>query len=242
MKGYLLYKDKIIENIVYLAVGIYILVLYLDIFTRNLGNKYTLLLKYSIIVLCFLLSLFIGKNYITRRDKYLVLLARLLTLLADYYLVLLNNFKVGILFFCFVQIVYIIRHTANSKKPYLNIPAILFFHVLSVIFMLNLTIAGVDKSLVNLALIYLALLLSSLFCSVSTLSGNLYKKSESYLIAVGMFLFFLCDINVGLFNFIGNESAKFLTGFLIWFFYSPSQLLLSLSGFDGNYIKKLFRL
>lgn len=235
-------KAYIIRTIVCLIIGIYIIFLYLDILTKDLGNTYSIILKYFIIILCFVITLFIGSDYIGKTDKYLVQLAKVLTLAADYYLLIKGDFKTGIVFFCFVQATYIIRHTVRSKSPHKNIFALLVMLLAAIILGFSFDIGYMEKGLVNLALIYASLLLTSLYCAFRVIGHSLYKKGESYLIASGMFLFFLCDVNVGLFNFISDGGRRFLTGYLIWFFYTPSQLLLSLSGFSGSYFKKNFKL
>ncbi len=50
----------------------------------------------------------------------------------------------------------------------------------------------------------------------------------------------MCDLNVGLYNIVAGGNIKFFLGFLIWLFYLPSQLLLTLSGFKVQYLKKVF--
>jgi hypothetical protein len=66
------------------------------------------------------------------------------------------------------------------------------------------------------------------------------------MVALGMFLFLACDINVALFNITKfvpptNEiifKLQYTAFVLIWFFYLPSQILLSMSGYS---YKKIFQ-
>jgi hypothetical protein len=74
------------------------------------------------------------------------------------------------------------------------------------------------------------------------LSKNKYPYPNNLFIIFGMLLFVLCDLNVALYNipFSSNiPNINLITnlfGNLIWIFYLPSQLLLSLSGFKYNKI------
>jgi hypothetical protein len=239
VKRNLFSKNNIVKALLGLIIVIYIIFLYLDILTRDLSNTFSIVLKYSIIILCCIITLFIGRDYVTKGDKYLVQIARGLTLAADYYLLIESDFKTGILFFCFVQATYIIRHTINSKSVHKNILALALMLLAANILVVTFDISYLEEGLVKLALIYASLLVTSLFCALQTIGSSFYKKGESYLIALGMLLFFLCDVNVGLLNFISDVSREFLTGYLIWLFYTPSQLLLSLSGFNESYLKRI---
>jgi hypothetical protein len=89
----------------------------------------------------------------------------------------------------------------------------------------------IDSGLFKIAIVYAVLLTTSLLVAL---------KSEG-LIAYALILFFLCDINVALSNifqvypvYIRGMSLAFITGFLVWIFYLPSQLFLTLSGFKHH--------
>lgn len=105
---------------------------------------------------------------------------------------------------------------------------------------LRIEITSIEKNLVVLALIYASLLTTSLYSSVSTITRGKYSQKTSWIIALGMFLFFMCDLNVGIYNIVAGGNIKFFLGFLIWLFYLPSQLLLTLSGFKVQYLEKVF--
>lgn len=211
---------------------IYLVFLYIDFVSKYLRNIYSVGLKYSTIVFCFIISLLIGSNGYSKEDTQLVQLARLFNLIADYFLVISCDFSIGIFFFALVQITYIIRHSIMEDKKYKNLVFLIIALTIALIALVNINIASIEKDLIILASIYAALLTTSLYCAVSTISRSKYPKKSSWMIALGMFLFFMCDLNVGLYNILRESDIKFFLGYLIWLFYLPSQLLLTLSGFN----------
>lgn len=240
-------KDDIIKKLIGLVIIIYIIFLFTDIGFRNVGNCYSTILKFSSIVLCFFIVLLVGDDGIDKVDKLLVQLARFFTVLADLFLVILYSFQLGIACFCIVQFIYILRHSRG--KAFKNTAAIfLITIVIASLIYIKVPIPNMDKSMYIIALLYASLLINSVIMAVTTYSRKFYSRLSCTLIAVGMILFFMCDLNVALYNLIGFcdfefiriDNKEFLVGFLMWFFYLPSQLLLTLSGFKENYLKKLF--
>lgn len=225
--------NSLVKYIYFLLVMfIYFLFIFIDLSNKHTGNYYSILLKYISILIFFLTSLLIGKKGHSLTDTHLLQSALLFTLCADTCLLILNYFKLGIFFFCIVQILYIIRHTflyhINIRKDKLFIYLILIV-ILS--FILNIILPEtVDSQLYKVAIVYAILLTTSLLFALR------YKG----LIAYGLILFFLCDINVALSYLIHSYSIyifhiplRFITSFLVWIFYFPSQLLLTLSGFKN---------
>ncbi|MEG1256727.1 lysoplasmalogenase family protein [Clostridium sp.] len=227
----LINKKHFIKISSMIIIVIYLVFLYIDFVSKSLENIYSVKLKYSTIVLCFIISLLIGAHGYRKEDKLLVQLARLFTLIADYFLVISSNFTMGIFFFSLVQITYIIRHSIMENEKYKNLMFFILSLIIALITLLKIKIPSIEKNLIVLALIYASLLITSLYCAVSTISRGKYSKNSSWIIALGMFLFFMCDLNVGLYNIVAEGNVKFFLGFLIWIFYLPSQLLLTLSGF-----------
>jgi hypothetical protein len=223
------YKRVFIKYISFLVVLIYIVFLNMDSITKNLGNEYSLYLKYSTIILCFILSLLIGSEGCNKTDKFLVQSARLFTVLADYFLVILDDCKYGILCFCIVQIIYIIRHNFVVKVKLYKLSLAAALIMTSLIMLLGrINLLDLEKEVVMEGAAYGCILLLSLYIALQT---------KDYLICIGMLLFFMCDINVALYNI----TKEFILGFLIWLFYLPSQLVLTLSGFKNEYLKQIFK-
>lgn len=235
-------KSLLIKVSLITCIFVYIIFLYIDAITKSLGNPYSIYLKYTIIIFSFLITLLIGNNGYNKRDAILLQLSKLLTLIADYYLLIQDNFPLGVFFFCIVQTTYILRHSFMEKKRYRNLIFLCTSITFSVLIFFRVKLESLDNNLVILALIYAALLVTSVYIGFSTLTRSRYSKKSSYLIGIGMFLFFLCDINVGLNALIGETTLnnmltpkiKFLIGYLIWLFYAPSQVLLACSGFKSK--------
>lgn len=238
-KKLILNKSLLIKTIASFTIVIYILFLYMDASTKNLGNINSIYLKYAIIVLSFIITLFIGDHSYNKTDKCVLQCARFFTLIADYYLLIYDNFPLGIFFFCLVQLTYIVRYSLMENKPYKNIIFLALALVISMVISFKINYA--EKNFIILALVYAALLLTSVYSAVGTLTRGKYTKDGAMLITIGMTLFFLCDLSVGTYNIIGKTSLRtvispnieFLIGYLIWVFYAPSQVLLALSGFKN---------
>jgi hypothetical protein len=196
-------------------------------------------IRYIYILLCFSLTLLIGRKDYDTADRNVLQLAFFFTSIADFFLIIKNYYILGILFFILVQVTYIIRH---SRKRCPNIKyiktSILAFAALIAISILFKPYC-INTSLYVIALVYGYFLLNSLAIAWSTLFNKFYKKVSSFMIAIGMSLFFLCDINVGLYQFLTlcyEVPSLQMIYFLVWFFYLPSQLLLSLSGYKENFL------
>lgn len=198
----------------------------IDIFSKTTGDSYSVILKYICIIIFFLVSLLIDKRQ-NAKSTLLLRIALFFTLCADTCLLILKYYKLGIILFSIVQITYIIRHVYISKinKNLLLIPLACIF-ILSVL-LNRIRSLEIDIQLFNLSIIYGIILITSV----------LVAQKNSRIIALGMLLFLLCDLCVGLsyiFNAypatIFNISAEYLLKTLIWIFYLPSQFLLTLSG------------
>lgn len=224
-----------------IVILIYIIFLYIDVITKSLGNVHSIYLKYSVILLCLIITLLIGSDGHNKRDTFLLQLARFLTLIADYHLLLKDNYELGIFFFCLVQVTYIIRHSLMGYKSYRSIVFIIIALGLALIISLNIKTEYTNRRLIVFALVYAAFLLTSVYSACSLLRRGKYTQEASVLIALGMVLFFFCDLNVGLHTILGMSSLRtmisprtsFFAGYLVWLFYAPSQMFLTWSGFKN---------
>lgn len=237
-------KKLVMQILVIIEILIFIVFLYNDILFKNNYNSYSLYLKYSTIILCLIIVILIGEEGYNKIDTVLVLFAKLFTAMADYYLLFTANYKLGILCFCVVQITYIIRHSLMEKETYKNIVFMATALTLAIIASVVVKIDNFDKELLSLGCLYAALLTTSVYCGLSTLKRGYYPRGGALVISIGIILFLFCDLNVAFFNivrYIGLGKYEFFTGFLIWFFYFPSQLLLSLSGYKMQFLKNLFQ-
>lgn len=250
------FYSLITEAIVGIVLSLYILFLYLDFNNVKIfitSNS----IKYLCILLCFLLSIISTKNSLintdtdaaTRRDISLLQLAMFITVIADLCLVILNYYILGVVFFSLVQITYCVRYATKKPKTtliqfFVIFQCILFSYVIASFFIEKIDV------LLTISLFYIICLLNSVFKSIKAWKNNLYPSPCRYMIVFGMILFLLCDICVAISNLTallpltGYFMSRFqqITCFLIWVFYLPSQLLLSLSGScNSNLSSKLLR-
>jgi hypothetical protein len=92
--------------------------------------------------------------------------------------------------------------------------------------------------LLPISLFYGICLLISVIKAIKASINNLYTSKSKHMIVFGMVLFLLCDTCVALSNITvifplsgyKMTSLHTISSLLIWVFYLPSQLLLSLSG------------
>ncbi|AFS79492.1 putative membrane protein [Gottschalkia acidurici 9a] len=225
-------------KILLLAISfIYVLCLYIDFSNKQFFISIDIV-KYISILLCFIISLLIGKRAISVKDRCLLQVGLLFTVLADLCLLILGYFKLGVAFFCITQIVYFFRYKVKVNfsiiMSYMKILSIILIVCLSVnYFWLKADI------IIPISIFYFICLLNSIIESLKLLRNKRYPYPNAYMIAIGMILFLLCDINVGLYNIsrAGNfqpwliKVLRDVSYPLIWLFYLPSQVLLSLSGF-----------
>jgi YhhN-like protein. len=195
-------------------------------------------------VLCFIIVLLIGNSGHDEKDTKLLQIAFFFTVIADVFLVILDYNWLGIFSFCFVQGMYILRHSRGAKekcKIYKIILCIILIAIVAEGVIRNLNIVSIEwnrtrEGLVIIGTVYLTLLCCSLSTAWKTLNGKFYPKYTAFLISIGMTLFFLCDINVGISGIASSIIAKesqieSYSRFLVWIFYLPSQVLLALSGY-----------
>ena len=97
---------------------IYVLFLFISISNKYTYSKCSTYLKFSSILLCFIISLLLDSIGYNHKDVLLLQLARFFTLVADYFLILSTNYILGVLFFSVVQLLYIKRHSLMKKNKF----------------------------------------------------------------------------------------------------------------------------
>lgn len=239
MKAHVQAKIAAMRMLILCILLCYLSFMVIDLRQRNLGNTVSIYIKYCSILLCFTLSLFIEKDYIDKTDRKLLHTALFFTILADFCLIILDEFFLGVCFFCLVQSTYILRHSRNLKEKVLPTPMKALIILLSAVVIGALSYRFTHSLLYAAAVPYSMLLLTSVYTAVRTPGTGFYPSVNARVIVTAIPLFFLCDLNVGLFNILQESSMSFTIGFLMWFFYLPSQLLLSLSGYSPQTLRRL---
>ena len=171
------------------------------------------------------------------RDENLLRIAMLFTLAADYYLVALDEIKQleGMIFFSgtqfFIFLHLILRdESAKSRKAHI----ITRLTLIAVLAVATLIVLGDNTdALALISVIYYANLLTSMIFAPR-------DKQGGKLLALGLLLFALCDINVGLAALNDMYVGGFPEGSILynlinadvdlaWIFYLPSQTIIPLT-------------
>lgn len=162
--------------------------------------------RFLMICLCFLPAL-----------RYGVPAAAFCTIVSDGILLFSPYFKIGVYFFCLVQLFYI-SFFLNKNPPYFIFYFILFFLIFPI------PVIGA---------IY-----AFLFFIHALLAFFLWKQKRAKpyfgLYLLGLFLFICCDILVAIGYFTSSQPT------LIWIFYAPSQLLLAFTAKELPPLPELF--
>lgn len=216
--------------------------LYLDILVKG-AFLVSMYLKFASIILCFLMTFMLYARNVTQ-DIVLLRFAFLFTVISDLCILILDSYFLGLITFSIVQMLYLIRlqcwrNHQGKKNP------LCFFLLRNLLF--ALVIIGIliilRISLEKLILISIFYFVSIFFNTVDALRiGWSVQKKQFKLYAIGMVLFLLCDINVGLFNlsdFIQIEKTWFnkiyeFATIAMWMFYLPAQVMISLSGINRD--------
>ena len=219
----------VISVFILLEIALYLSFLFIDkgIFVTRIGSS---TLKYASISLCLAFSLYC----LIRKRKMancFIPIALVFTLISDYFLLFNTNqnlYVYGLITFIITQLIYfafIVYLRKSKSELFINLIVrfLLTIAALGVAFYLNYS-----DVLTILALVYFVELLSNFLYSTF-----LIKLDKEYLIfSLGLLLFIGCDINVGLNNVHLFEGIDYsLVNFLMWVFYLPSQVLLSLTNF-----------
>lgn len=202
------------------------LVLYYFILTA--GGKVLVYSSFLSIVLCFVHLLL----HIKTCDKF-ILAGLGCTVLADFCLVLCSPIQqlLGMIFFLFTQSFYAARlHGDDRRKP------LLWVRLMLILAALGITVLVLRDKTDALALVSLCYYANLIFNLIMAFLR--FKADKLFLIA--LLLFLLCDTVIGLQVACGtylpiSEGSLlyriiFMPFNLSWFFYLPSQVLISLRG------------
>lgn len=222
---------------------LYGMFLILDILERNirLSNR----IKFVLVVLCFIYAIISGIKKRNREHIYLIY-ALALTVVSDMFILLSNYYFYGVMTFILAQQLYGMRITElNNREIDASDPISLISDLI-----IRLLYQGSFAFLAGIILWLLgvnidALLAASIFYFISICTNvvrllklviNHHDRKNIRYFTIGMVLFLLCDINVGLFNLSDflKVSPTYgiiynISSILMWTFYAPSQVFIALS-------------
>ena len=172
----------------------------------------------------------IDKDYVKeiRYDMIIVGIALLFTLLSDTFLLYLNShYVLGVLSFIVVQLLYFFRMIYglkfSNKRRNTSIIIRASLGALAIIVLLILNSLSFLYAIT--AIYFINIVMNFVDALISTIHLHNDKRFISLvLFTVGLLLFIGCDIFVGISNLLS------IGGSVIWIFYLPSQVLISLSG------------
>lgn len=176
-------------------------------------------LKFSAIALIAAAGLLAGEE----RENRLTTAALLLTLGADVFLLVLDtHYALGIALFLAVQLLYTLRLAAcRSAKAAIAVQIRLFPALAAGAATLSY---GVRTALAGAYIVWFAVnLADSIHLAAVT------PKRHQVRFAVGLALFFCCDLCVGIYNLPASLPPQWLTDFArvaMWGFYLPGQVLI----------------
>jgi hypothetical protein len=236
--------NKKILFIIFMGIEIilYSCFLYIDI-TGNGSYTISSGLKFSGIVLCLLFTLILPYRKEERTDINIVRTALLFTVISDLFILILDYYIIGLITFCIVQSLYLIRIGIWRNRMDLTVGIggiinkfirnlIVSFAIISILMILKIKI----EWLILISCFYFVSIVFNVSDSLTIARKS--KVTNSIIYAVGMILFLLCDINVGLFNlsdFLSIDSNWFTALYhfstvAMWMFYLPAQVIIALSG------------
>ena len=182
-------------------------VIYVLFIVYDLRGNDSVFIKYLGILLCMM--------YCFSKKDLLFSMALSFTAISDLFLLVLDrHYEIGVSTFVIVQLLYWFYFHRNGKA-YTYGRLLVFLGILIGLYVTkNVTVLNV---LVSFYFINLC------FNFVSSLSDRKYV-----LLSFGFFLFICCDICVGLHNVLPYGKMYSVVSFLMWVFYLPSQVLISL--------------
>ncbi len=208
---------------IFIEIGLYLSFLIIDFCTKSDST----IIKYVSIIIINIASLF--TIIVNKKGNYYFLLGLIFTLISDTFLLLINNYYViGLICFNIVQNLYIIG-LKNEISKYFKIQLLIRL----VILIICVCISFVNK---EYEIMLSASYITFLVMNILTLILFCKKNKKNITLLMGFCLFLLCDINVGLNNLNyyfplnqqTNDILQNISSNLMWFFYLPSQILISL--------------
>lgn len=212
-------------------------------------SAYQTAAKFSVTCMSCAIALLTGKDGIGRKDSILLAAAFCGIFIADIFMVLLCGYVpgdispyqvTGIIFFMIVQTLFSIRHSRNisyflrrnvNEKRKNIIPDILVL-LLCIAIPAVIVLYVKSEKTTPVMLVYGAFLIFSVYSGWMTFCRGFFPKRNCLLIAIGLTLFFCCDVNVGLSAILPQSVAHNL----VWIFYTPALLLLAFSGYGSTEI------
>nr|WP_308742328.1 lysoplasmalogenase family protein [uncultured Anaerocolumna sp.] len=243
-------KAVLITVFVLIELILYGTFMYLDIFDQK--ANLSMYIKFFSIFLCFLfVLLYYRTSKQTKVEKYdntnnsylgihILRIAMFFTLLSDLFILVLEYYTAGILTFIIVQLLYLILISSwisSGKTIKTILMRVIGTGLITVLIVILYRFQEPEvKSELIFGIYYFILFLSNAIDAIGILFRS--KRKHRILFACGLLAYFLCDINVAIFNMkdyltinetIYSQIYNF-SAIAMWMFYLPGQVAIALSG------------
>ena len=220
-----------IEGILYLAY------MFLDLFCTSqyeISNH----IKFLSVFLCLIYTLTWNKKDKTRGYE-LLAISMVFIFLSDLYILILSYYNIGVFTFFIAQLFLLgYLFLMQNKFTFRRFLGRITFNILTslvLLWIVQLFSISIDWLLI-ISIVYFITFFYNLVEAIGYAIRN--KKSKAVLFASGMLLYFLCDINVGIFNtmsYVETSNLEFqviyeFATIAMWMFYLPGILLIIRSG------------
>lgn len=243
---YMIHKHRLNSYKLKVSIFLIIEILMYSIFLTHdvlvkTNHNFSNCIKYMSIIVCFLFV--ISERNKNRLDKNLLMTGMFFTLCADWFLLLHEDYTIGVSFFIVVQFLYMLRieNLSDRQDNSMKCNRILYKIGFNILFVtLALIIASFLKLNLDILLViilyYFASIVNNTICALY-LSIHNQSQWQYTIFAIGMVLFLLCDINVGIYNIkdflmvdhMLIDRISHISAIAMWLFYLPSQVCISLS-------------
>jgi len=212
------------------------------------SSGYQHIAKFLVPVIAGVITLFIGKDAVCKRDRLLLQISFFLIICADSCFKIFHNYfisfeenngeyiGIGIIFFMLAQTVLIYRHTRLSDTDR-SIPWVFCVPLAITFSLIWLLVFGILESVLFFAVAaYGPYLFCSLYVACRVPKLGYFPKENARKIKLGMICFTCCDLLTGLSLWTGadhsmHEVVATVSNNFIWCFYTPTLILLALSGY-----------
>lgn len=193
-------------------------------------------IKFISIVLCFVYTLLL--QFKRKTNSMCLSLSFLFLMISDYFLLIEDSYTLGVCTFLCVQLLYLIYYSSKDGAFQWRQMAkeCIIVLLISTIILISSKYGSImiDATLV-VSMIYFILFSSNLIRFLLRYQEK--KEKRLGIFTLGLLLYFLCDINVGIFNLgqyvtISNGFVASLYQFstvAMWMFYLPGIVLITLS-------------
>lgn len=246
-------KKKIVYKVLFILIELvlYGAFMYLDIYA-SYGNNLSMYIKFFSIFLCFLFVMLYYKTsnqnnevelYETHNNNigiHILRIAMFFTLLSDLFILVLDYYTIGIITFIIVQLLYLVLISSWISSGNMLRTVLIRTIGAGVITALIVTLYRFHETTVELEVIFAVYYFIIFISNAMDATGILFRSRRKgrLLFACGLLAYFLCDINVAIFNlkdYITIDDALYtqlysFSSIAMWMFYLPGQVAIALSG------------